>query len=455
MLDRFRRHLEKTGLIPPDARILVGYSGGADSTCLLHLLHEAGFSVVAGHLHHGQRSEADDELARCEAFADSMGIPFATGKADVPRMAADLKIGLEEAGRKARYAFFAQAAFRLDCGLVATAHTRDDLVETILLNLSRGCGLAGLAGIPERREQIVRPLLPFSRGETQQYCVERGLWFHNDPANSDLAFSRARIRHRVLPELRSINGGADEAITRLGTLASEEDRFLNGMAAAALEQSEIPLNAELRFLTIDCEVAFRRDQLESLPKVLFRRAIRLAAEALGGALSFDQTRLIGHTPSGSVTAEGGEVVCEWDAEQIGVRLTRPTEPFRYPLTVPGETLSDEFGWQFSVWTDSLTGTASRAALETEIPGACLKGPLYFRTAEAGDTLRPLGFSGTRKVSDLMSEARLTMAARRRIPIVCDLRGPLWIPGVCLDQRAQAQPGDEGLRLRFSALQPTT
>jgi tRNA(Ile)-lysidine synthase len=446
MLEAFREHIEATGLIPAGSRVLVGYSGGADSTCLLHLMHEAGFDVVAGHLHHSQREEANVEQTKCEQFCDSLGIPFATGKADVPRMSTDMKIGLEEAGRKARYAFFQQAAFRLECNLIATAHTQNDHVETILLHLARGSGLTGLAGIPTHRENIVRPLLVFTREQTSQYCVERGFWFHDDPANSDVSFSRARVRLRVIPELKAINPAVMESITRMSNLADEEDRFLNGMAAAALEQSELPLNGDLKFLTLDCEAAFDRGKLGTLPPVLFRRAIRLAVQAMGSTLERDHLAKIelgiASLANGAVTAEGGDVVVEWRDDSIHVRQLKPVEPFRYGLTIPGETISDEFGWQFSAFeTEAAPSPAqSRASTSTLLPMESIKGSLYFRTAQPGDQMKPLGFDGSRKLSDLLGEARLTPAARARLPIVCDMVGPIWAPGVCLDQRMRLQEG---------------
>ncbi len=456
MLDVFRRHLETSGFIPDGARVLVGYSGGADSTCLLHLLKRAEVDIVAGHLNHGQRPEADREQKLCEAFCQEMDIPFATGRADVPGMAADLKIGLEEAGRNARYAFFRQAAFRLSCRLVATAHTRSDQVETILLNLARGSGLSGLSGIPARRENIVRPLLPFSRSETRAYCEQHGLWFHDDPANEDLSFSRARVRHRILPELRAINPASDESIVRLGLLAAEEDGFLNGMAAAALEQAEISLNGDLAFLTRDCELVLDRNRISTLPRVLFKRAMRLATEALGSPLDFDQTEAFAdgvvNREKGSVTAEGGEVVAEWSSGVIAVRQLKPVTPFRHRLTVPGETQSEEFGWTFTAFQGSPSGRPpSRQGLDTEMDRRGVKGDLYFRTAKEGDRIQPLGFDGHRKISDLLSEAGLTQAARARLPIVCDMVGPIWVPNVCLDERVKPKSDtDSAIILRFGA-----
>jgi tRNA(Ile)-lysidine synthase len=458
MLTRLKQHLSATSLIPEGAAVLIAYSGGPDSTCLLHLLKAAGIDVIAAHLHHGQRAEADKEEALCKAFCDEIGVPFVGGRADVPKISKEMKIGLEEAGRKARYQFLRNAAFRTQADLIATGHTRDDHIETVLMHLARGSGLRGLAGIPAARDGIVRPLLIFSRAETQSYCLEQGLWTHDDPANTDLQFSRARIRHNVVPELRMINPGADEAIARLADSAGEEDRFLDGMAAAALEQSEIPLNGELQFLTIDCEAAFEIQTLLTLPPVLFRRCLRLMARAMGQELDHDQTASllngVLNETSGSITAEGGDVVIEWGSGRIHARDLAPTAPFRYPLTVPGATDSDEFGWSIEArkLESAPVNEPKRAALEAQMEASKVKGSLYFRSAEDGDRIQPLGFEKERKVSDLFSEAKLTLAARRRMPIICDILGPVWIPGVCLSERIRvSEEGVRAISLKFTSL----
>ena len=457
ILDRFQRHLDESQLIPPGSRVLVGYSGGADSTALLHLLAMSGVDVVAAHLHHGQRPEADDEMEKCQEFADLLGVPFASGRANVPQMSKEMGIGLEEAGRKARYAFFSEASFRLSCNLVATAHTRSDQVETILFNVARGTGIHGLRGIPERRENIIRPLLPFSREETQQYCRDNKFWTHDDPANEDLNFSRARIRHRIIDELRMINPGFDQSLIRLSGIAKEEDEFLNGMAAAGLEQSEVPLNGDFSFLTEDVEIRMDRLRLAHLPQVLIKRGIRLATEALGAPLTFDQTRLafdgIMQGSKGSISSEGGDVVVEWNELAVDFRKLSVTTPFRFPITIPGETLSDEFGWQIDAeYSNSIDVKTVRASFETWLDADKVRGALYFRSAKSGDVLQPFGFQGRRKLSDILSDAKLTLAARSRIPIVCDMIGPLWVPGICVGERASLNVGtSRSIHLRFGPI----
>jgi tRNA(Ile)-lysidine synthase len=453
VLERFLDHLSRSQLIPEGALVLVGYSGGADSMCLLHLLHRAGIDVVAAHLNHGQRTEGEKEAKMAAAVCEELGIPFVGGAADVPRMSRDLKIGIEEAGRQARYGFFEQARIRTGCDFVATAHTKTDHAETVLLNLVRGAGMTGLSGIPESRGHLIRPLLSISREETREYCREQGLWFHDDPTNVDLAYARPRIREIVMPELRRQNSAVEDAIVRMAKTIGEEDRFLNGMAAAALERAIRSVNGELAFLTEDVEAYFDRRALEHLPTVLFRRAIRLATASVGGALDSHQVETvvagISARIDGSVTSEGGEVVLEWNDDTLLVRKLAVDGPYRQPLTLPGETISDDFGWTLTAEPIYEYVKPERANFRATISRQRVVGNLYFRSLEPGDKVQPLGFSGHRKLADLMSESGLTQAARARLPVICDMVGPIWVPGVVLDERSAARPDENvWLSLRF-------
>ncbi len=413
------------------------------------MLALSGVEVVAAHLHHGQRAEADLERDRCAAFCADLDVPFVPGTADVPAMAAALKMGVEEAGRHARYAFFEQAAAQTGCTAIATAHTRDDQLETVLLNIARGTGLAGLAGIPERRGSIVRPLLPFTRAETRAYCDDRGLWYHDDPANDDLSFARARVRHRVLPELRLTHPGCDASLGRLARLAGEEDAFLDAMAAAALERCEVPLNGVLRFLTLDVEACFDRGLLAHVPLPLRRRGVRLAAGALGGAFDFEQVErvLVGMDadPKGSVTGSGGTVKAVWTPDTLWLTRSAPSVPSRHALE-PGETASGALGWRFEVFEGTPDGSPLCAAL---VP-ASLRGGLHIRAAKKGDTI-DTGKGFTKEVGELMSQAKLSPAARATLPIVCDMVGPVWVPGIRVSFRVAASPGQPALCVRLGPL----
>lgn len=159
--------------------------------------------------------------------------------------------------------------------------------------------------------------------------------------------------------------------------------------------------------------------------------------------------VVERSETGSVTSEEGTVVVEIGEQQIHVREASPDEPFRHPLTLPGDTVSDTFGWVLTAFPNDYAGKPERTALEVTL--AAPSGGLHFRSFEAGDKMQPVGFDHRRKLSDLLAEAGLTHAARKRLPIVCDLVGPIWAPGVCVDARlACAEPGSKGVTLRFGA-----
>lgn len=429
----------------------MGYSGGADSTCLVHLLHRCGLDIVAAHLHHGQREEADLELKLGEAWCESIGVPFVSGRANVPQIADQFGIGLEEAGRQARYSFFEQAAGRLDCTHIVTAHTSDDHVETILLNLIRGTGMSGLRGIPQSRGAILRPILSFSREETQAYCEQHDLWTHDDPANTDLKFSRARIRHKVMPELEFINPEIRKTATRMAEIVGEEDSFLDEAAAGALERLLAPLNGPLEFLTLTEEVAFNAAEFRQLPRVIGLRAIRLAAASLGADPERANTLRIWNGES--ETLPGGEVTAQWTDDHLHFRRAQLTEPFRHSITLPGETLADSFGWQITAHAqESQEFPKDLSNLDVALDLAALQGSLYFRSAQEGERMAPLGLPKPKLISDLLQEKHLTTLARRRLPIVCDMVGPIWIPGVAIAERAKATDSTTHLiRLKFGPI----
>lgn len=438
-------------------QVLVAYSGGADSTALLDLLVKAGFPCVAAHLHHGMRAGADQEMRLCEAFANELDVPFLSGRADVPRMSRDFKIGIEEAGRKARQEFLGRCAAELGIRCIATGHTFDDHVETMLFHMARGSGLKGLGGIPYVRDNLVRPLRGFSRLDTREYCEREGLWFHDDPANDDEALARVRIRKLIVPELRAVHPGFDASMERLSEVAREEDAFLTGVTARLLDTAEAPLNGNLGFLTKDCEIALRRDVMAANPSVLRRRAILLLAKFFGASLPYEGVVAIDRAlESGQVggwTSEGDTIRLKLDDRHLHVALSQPTTPFRYPLTVPGETESVEFGWTFTTYPTTAEETVrERGGLRVTIDPAKAKGDLYFRTAQSGDKISPLGMDGSKSVADILSEAKLTEGARSRLPIVCDMVGPIWIPGCVLADRVRmGESTTSGLLIQFSGL----
>jgi len=232
-----------------DVHVLAAVSAGPDSVAMLRALwtlkQRAGGqgSICVAHLNHQSRGrESDADQVWLETLCQSLGIPLEIGRADVATLAVEQGDGWESAAREARYDFLRCTAERLGARWVAVAHTADDQVETVLHRLVRGTGLAGLAGMPRVRPlsptvTLVRPILCVGREDVIEYLAAVGQDFRRDSTNSDCRFTRNRIRHELLPALRSqYNTNVDEVLTRLAQQAGEAQRIISGLVERLAEQ---------------------------------------------------------------------------------------------------------------------------------------------------------------------------------------------------------------------------
>ena len=252
--------------LPRDARYLIGVSGGRDSVTLLHWLVSLGYKkLVVCHLNHQLRGRFSDADARfVEKLAGRYHLDFEPRAANVRTLAKKKRISIETAAREARYSFFANAAKRHGCHTIFLAHHADDLVETLLLNLIRGTGLTGLAGMRDVSSRhidgvdltIVRPLLSVWRSDIDKYVRECNLKFREDATNKNLATTRNRVRNRIIPYLEKILGrNIRQNIWRTAMIAAEEEKWIN-------EKLPNSTNAALSLA-----------RLRALPIALQRRAI--------------------------------------------------------------------------------------------------------------------------------------------------------------------------------------
>ena len=239
----------REALLQPGDRVLAAVSGGADSVALLYwLCAECAAGRVAGvaaaHLHHGLRGEeADRDEAFVRRLCEKRGVPLHIRREDVGARAKEAGEGIEEAGRRLRYAFFDEIARTEGYDRIATAHTLSDNVETVLLHMTRGCGPDGLCGIAPSRGRLIRPLLTCTREEVEAYCRACGLDFVTDSTNADVAYARNRVRGRVVPELERINPKMQEAFGRLIRQARCDAAFWDRQVQGALHRTRRAVTA--------------------------------------------------------------------------------------------------------------------------------------------------------------------------------------------------------------------
>jgi tRNA(Ile)-lysidine synthase len=257
--------------------VVVGFSGGPDSTALLRALaalrSEFCFRIVAAHLDHGLRNESHEDARFAGTAAERMGVPVRIGARDVAFAARSWGVGVEEAGRRARREFLEETRILFNAQSIALAHHADDQIETFFLRVFRGSSLSGIGGMAPVFGRFIRPLLSTTKEEILAYLEEAGVPYLVDRTNLESDTERNFIRNRLLPLIKERFMGFEGPLLRTMELVREEDAFLDELSASALQEELLPAPNE---------VVLRVPFLKSLHPVLRRRVIRRAVYRAGG-----------------------------------------------------------------------------------------------------------------------------------------------------------------------------
>lgn len=488
------RAIAQHQLWEPGAPLVVAVSGGADSLCLLGALvalRAQGNPIAPGmltvaHLDHGLRPEGADDAQFVNSLASNLGLRYVSEQVDIRASARDARRGIEDAARRARYAFLRRVMAEVGATAIATGHTADDQVETIVLHWLRGSGLAGLRGMRWRSRGVVRPLLELTHAQTLAYCADLGWEPREDASNADLRFARNRVRHELLPLLRTYNAGIDTLLTRNAALLAADDDALEVLAAEAwpsvalsIVQEGVPARMDLALVA-----------LRELPDAVRYRLYRRAAVLLGGEDArlearhlFQLDDLALGSASGRATALPGGLRAERGYEALTFQravnlhaggsdqsLTRVGPALQdvgdasaaIRLPVPGIVELPTLGWRLRAWlSDGPPGTLPalvspapglppfvragsaadlgiaemRVTLDADVAGE----ELTVRPWRPGDRFQPFGMPREKKVQDYFTDAKVPRALRRRLPLVFSRSHLLWVAGQRLDHRAQVTP----------------
>jgi len=440
VLSRTSRFAARHDLWRPETRVIAAVSGGSDSVALLVLLHDLharGDLVLdaVAHLNHAIRGEeADEDEAFCRALAARLKLPFVSQKVDIPARATEQRLSLEIAGRHARREFFAHVRATRGAERVATAHTRDDQAETVLLRLARGTALRGLGGIAPARGAIIRPLLDCSRQELREMLTARNETWREDPTNTDLTIPRNRVRHELLPYLEThFNPSSRRALARLASLArSDEDGLARESMAASLHLLDVDRG----------EARIDIDGLTTLPDAIARRVVQHALETVTGTTgcTLDDIEAVRAVAVGErVAAEVRGLRVEHSGDFVVLvhkGSTEPTAAFSYDLPIPGYVSAPDAGW--ALHADGpyprRSGSHRMAPDEVEIEAEGLGPELVVRSRQPGDRIRPVGLGGQKKLQDLLVDRKVIRQERDQIPVVTDKKGRIvWVAGHALGE----------------------
>lgn len=407
--------IERFSLLENTKEVTVALSGGADSMSLLYVLFnlkdKLGITLYAAHLNHMIRG---DEALRDEKFVreqcESLRIPLFCERIDVPAFAKEHKLSTELAAREVRYDFLS----RVSRGVVATAHTASDNLETLLFNLTRGSALKGLCGIPPKRGIFIRPLILCTRAEVEEYCRKNGIEYVTDSTNLSDEYTRNKIRHKVVPVLKEINPNAEKSAVRTAAELFEDNAFLE-------ECADKYLSANISGGGLD---------ISALPKApIAKRAIKRFAEMTASALTLDNLHIL---EIYRICNEGG---------RTGLPLGYSAEVKENKLFITNNCEKISANFKFDVRTERRINDLftngekiNNLLLKNSLDCDKIIGKLVSRTRLPGDSLRLAGRGCTKSLKKLMNELSVPKELRDSLPVIADEAGVIWIYGIGVAQR---------------------
>ena len=421
---RFQEHVEEKKLFSRDDGLLVGVSGGLDSLVLLHLLHFdpvfAGLNIVIGHFDHGMRSQSHLDALWVKGLAQAWGIRCEIGRADY-------MLSSENDARIARYKFLEDTRDSLNLDWVITAHHADDQAETVLFRILRGTGVWGLNGILESRSPaILRPLLPFSRDELEEYAKRMGIQALQDPTNFDSGFARNALRNEILPQIEeNVAPAARHSLIRLSQIATEHRNAWSSVLQKICADLILSSDSDRMILDRKLFLSFNDEACAIILRELCQKfAVNLSESATRSALVFSRK-----SQSGNRMNIGGSMslIRSFD-KLLLVKTESKLMGESFVIEVPGVGIAD-LTLGRKRWTTSWSTEVVLEDAWCEV--FCLKQlvfPLCVRNWNPGDKIT---YSyGSKKLKKIFSEKKISVERRFETPVVVDAMGrTLWIPGV--------------------------
>lgn len=458
MINKAREIINRYVMLDSGDRIVVGVSGGPDSIALLQILSilsdEYRITLIAAHLNHGLRGRDSDEEEKFSCgFSKSLGLTFERKKLDIKGLSKEHGKSIEEIGRDERYKFLTQVAKKHGAGKIALGHHLHDRVETVLMNMMRGCGIEGLHGIlPIREGIIIRPLLSSTRDEILSFLEAQSLSYMNDSSNFDNAYLRNRIRNRLLPLLKAqYNPNIETTIAHLSEIAEHDDACLQAVVDHAISQLGIDLGRQEKKIT------FKISYFILLHEAIQRRVIKTLLEHVtvaGKPIGYVHVQSVlalirhGHS-SGKLNLPGSiEIRREYEllsiirkpsVARIGER--RPegdSSGFCYDVVIPGRIEIRELGTviTFDIVEDIPSSADCNKPNVIYLDYDKLPSVLMIRNRKVGDRIQPLGMEGSKKLKSYLIDKKIPLHRRREIALLVDRESVLWVIGIGMSERVK-------------------
>jgi tRNA(Ile)-lysidine synthase len=449
--------ISRCSMLEKGDTVIVALSGGPDSVCLLHVLEQlrARFSLTlyVAHFNHRLRPEAAEDEEFAEKTATRMSLPFLSSSADVRSYAKEEGLSIEDAARRLRYEFLLRSAKTVGAKKVAVGHNADDQAETVLMRLIRGSGPHGLAGIPPVRRlgdargpRIIRPLLEVWRSDIMRYLAAHKMQYRKDESNDSAEFFRNKIRLQLLPSLEDeYNPKIKQRLAAAASALAIENDFMESEAQIVAE--EIILERKSGW------VVFNATLLASLHSALRKRvllALTMLAKSDASmleALHYSEADTILRSGRGRLDLPGGlKLEVSEGAGLISVRSRSRTKARKvFDVAIDGSTLITDLGMRIKTTViaeikspDRLVRmcTPNRQYFDLD----AVRPPIEVRFRRPGDSFRPLGSGGSKKLKDYFIDRKVPRFLRDCIPLLISNGRIMWVMGYAIDNRYRLKPG---------------
>ena len=435
MKEQIQQYIIQHQLLSGEKPVVVGISGGADSVALLHILVSLGYKCIAAHCNFNLRG---DESSRDEQFTTDftqrLQVPLCKISFETNKYAQENRLSVEMAARELRYRWFEELLNTYDADAVAVAHHRDDSVETLLINLTRGSGLTGLTGIKPKNGNVVRPLLCVSREDIYAYIENNGLEYVTDSSNSSDIYTRNFIRLKVIPLLEEINPSVKASLARTANHLYDASLIYNHSIEEArrviIQNNRLSISALLSFpapATILYEMlkpyGFSRTVCESIFTVLEKDSGKIFYSSTHRLLK-DRSDLLIDVLSGE---DNRAYLINLEDDNVDLPVELKPE-----IVVIKESYQIEKDKKFAYFDfDKLSF------------------PLVLRHWQEGDWFVPFGMKGKKKISDYFSDKKFSLFDKEKTWLLCSGQDVIWIVGERTDNRYRIEKTTKRvLKLKF-------
>ncbi len=431
MYNTFISHIQQRKLFESGKCYLVACSGGLDSMALAHLLHNAGVQFELAHVNfrlRGEESDRDEEFVK--KWGQEHGLRVHVYQAKTQEWAEKNGVSIQMAAREIRYQFFEEIRSKKNLAGIVVAHQEDDQLETIFLNLARGTGIEGLYGMSERRGELIRPLLPFSRAQLAAYAEEVQLSWREDRSNASTNYKRNKLRHQGLPALYSL-----EADTRQNLLQSFARLKDTGKAFSGL--FELWKNAhvhEYQGMSILPYQAIRN--MQGAASLLY---YWLRPYGFNSDQAYALAESLNEFKSGTIFRSASFEIC-LDREELllypvstpfsGIELSFGTTSFELP--------DGRYAVDYRTKLDSIDRNPAHAMIDLD----CLEFPLQVRSWQEGDRFNPLGMSTEKKISDFLIDNKVPLPLKKEVKVLVSGNKIAWVVGMRIADWAKVGPGTQ-------------